>query len=474
MNNDNEKDTGNLIFNNNFVDFYDVIIDIKSIKDINKGWEIKMNERGEENYNLYKKEKIIKIGVIGNANKGKSYILSKISKIELPSGTSIRTEGLSIKYPELEHFKDRKLALLDSAGLETPVLKEDNELINKELFKEKSRENLMTELFLQNYIIHNSDILILVVGILTYSEQKLLNRIKTEIQRAKLNKPLYIIHNLKTFVEIKQVEDYIKNYLLKSATFDLEEGHKISTKIERKSGIYFYETNNEFKIFHLIFANEQSDAGCYFNNFTLDFIENSYQQVTNLKPFDVIKTVKERFIELSKEIIDNSSFESLLSVDDLLDNKKILLEKKLRLKNKNKIIKLKQFYIDEIGISKMKNNDYEPSYNYYIKNNQIILIMECPGNIPYIKSNIFISGKYNIIEIKGTKKKDEEPDKIEDNLYNNREFGNFCIKIPLIIEEIKLKNEKPQIFDKKGIYTFKYDLEENNKIFGENFYVDDI
>ena len=176
-------------------------------------------------------------------------------------------------------------------------------------------------------MIHNSDILILVVGILTYSEQKLLNRIKTEIQRAKLNKPLYIIHNLKTFVEIKQVKDYIKNYLLKSATFDLEEGHKISTKIEGKSGIYYYEKNSNPKIFHLIFANEQSDAGCYFNNFTLDFIENSYQQVTNLKPFDVIKTVKERFIELSKEIIDNSSFESLLSVDDLLDNKKILLEK---------------------------------------------------------------------------------------------------------------------------------------------------
>ena len=96
MNNDNEKDTGNLIFNNNFVDFYDVIIDIKSIKDINKGWEIKMNERGEKNYNLYKEKEIIKIGVIGNANKGKSYFLSKISKIELPSGNSIRNRR--IKY----------------------------------------------------------------------------------------------------------------------------------------------------------------------------------------------------------------------------------------------------------------------------------------------------------------------------------------------------------------------------------------
>ena len=122
----------------------------------------------------------------------------------------------------------------------------------------------------------------------------------------------------------------------------------------------------------------------------------------------------------------------------------------------------------------MKNNDYEPSYNYCRKNNQIIVRMECPGKIENIKPNIYISGKYNIIEIKGTKKRDKEPDKIEDNLYNNREFGNFCIKIPLIIEKIKLKKDGYQKFNENGIYTFKYDLEENNKIFGENFYVDDI
>ena len=76
----------------------------------------------------------------------------------------------------------------------------------------------------------------------------------------------------------------------------------------------------------------------------------------------------------------------------------------------------------------MKNNDYEPSYNYYKKNNQIIVRMECPGNIQNIKSNIFISGKYNIIQIKGEKIKDKEPDKLEDNLDDNREFDNFCIR----------------------------------------------
>ena len=108
----------------NLVDFYDVIIDIKSIKDICNGWEIKMNDKGKQNYEKYNKTKNLKIGVIGNSNKGKSFLLSQISKTYLPSGTSIRTEGLSIKYPELEGHENRKIILLDSAGLETPVLRE--------------------------------------------------------------------------------------------------------------------------------------------------------------------------------------------------------------------------------------------------------------------------------------------------------------------------------------------------------------
>jgi len=81
-----------------FLDFYDVIVHVNSIKEINKGWKIEINPN--KNYEKYKNEKVIKIGVIGNSNKGKSFLLSKISKINLPSGTSIRTEGLSIKYPE--------------------------------------------------------------------------------------------------------------------------------------------------------------------------------------------------------------------------------------------------------------------------------------------------------------------------------------------------------------------------------------
>ena len=265
-----------------------------------------MNENARQKYEEFKKQKVIKIGVIGNANKGKSFLLSKISKIPLPSGTSIRTEGLSIKYPVLENFKNRNIVLLDSAGLETPILKTENgtsipsedEIKEKDYFKEKSREKLITELFLQNYIINNSDILIIVVGILTYSEQKLLNRIRTEFLKARNNKtkahrPLFIIHNLMTYKTIEQVEEYINDYLLKSATFDLDIGHKISTQEKEKKGTYYYEKIKNQEIFHLIFAHDGSVAGDHYNNLTLDFLENSYQNVINLTNYDVIETIKD-------------------------------------------------------------------------------------------------------------------------------------------------------------------------------------
>ena len=480
----NNNENNSIILRNNilnqnesFIDFYDVIIDIKSIKDIKKGWEIKMNERGKKKYYEYKGMKIIRIGVIGNSNKGKSFLLSKISKIKLPTGTSIRTEGLSIKYPELEKYTGRKIVLLDSAGLETPVLK-DNEYeiiknendnsndysiidngnqsqnLNKDLkeyFKEKSREKLITELFLQNYIIHNSEILILVVGIFTYSEQKLLNRIKTEIERAKIDKPLYIMHNLITYTSISQVKEYINEFLLKSVTFDLEEGHNISTRSINQNGIYFYEKKSNPKIFHLIFANEESEAGKYYNQFTLNFLENSYQNVTDLKTFDVIKTVKERFLEISKDIIDEPK-----NIEFQFDDNEN--EKCIKLNSKDNII-LKKCLIDELGFSNLKGDGFEPKYSYYKKDkNTLIIFLECPG-ICSLTPDVYYEGVYNIIKLSGIKNKDKEPLKFEDSLFNTREFGKFSLEIPLKTEEFLISDIEP-IDKSDGIFIIKVKIKE--------------
>ena len=499
--------------------FYDVIVSIQSIKDIIKGWNIKLSKEFEKNYKSNISEKILKIGVIGNSNKGKSFILSNLSKIPLPSGTSIKTEGLSIKYPDCKKFKNRKIALLDSAGLETPVIKEnnkndeiddkkkeineniankgknkdtlkDNEIKNEikneinneiddeinneinneknniknnnldnqertrnDLFKEKSREKILTELFLQNYIIHNSDILIVVVGLLTYSEQKLLNRIKTELKRSKLNKILYIIHNLITYTTKNQVENYINETLLKSATFELERQIKINmeTENENNKGVLYYEKNSNPQIFHLIFANEGSEAGQYYNEYTLNFLKNTFEKITDLTEFDILETVKERFKVVSKDIIEN-----------LQDEIEFNNSKKLIKLVKPKKIALKECYIDELGFSNLKENGFQPNYNYYRNNNnQIIIKVEAPGTCN-IKSSFKYSGEYIIIKLTGIKEKDEEPARIEDNIFNGREIGKFSLDIPLKYEDFIIKHEKPKIEKKDGIFTLTYQLEKND------------
>ena len=470
----------NNYFNVKFEDFYDVIIDIKSVKDVNKGWEIKMNENGEKRFNEFKNQKVLVIGIIGNSNKGKSFILSKIAKIELPNGTSIRTEGISIKYPVLTKNKNGKIVLLDSAGLETPVLSDDsffqevglfdkyqnntilkNEHTNElnEKLKEKAKEKLITELFLQNFILFNSDILIAVVGILTYSEQKLLNRIKSELIRLSKNQnhnnTLFIIHNLMTFTTVKQVRQYLKDYLLKSATFDLTKRTMISTEKNNNTKMnveYYIEKSNNLKIFHLIFANEGSEAGNYYNNFTLKLFEKYYQNVTDLKTFDIIKKTQNRFIDLSKELIDKNIS---ISEDDFLNYNDMIIQRQIKLKNNKEII-LKRCYLDELGFSNLRNNGFNPQYNVYEKDGKLKIRIEAPGNIE-IQYKIKYSNLYTVIELTGIKKIDIEPQRIEDNNYNSREFGEFTISIPTLK---RLANKKPNFFDRNGLNIFEFELDE--------------
>ena len=502
----NHYDTNNIVFE----DFYDLIVNIKSIKDVDKGWELKMNNRGLENYQKYKKMKVIKIGIIGNSNKGKSFILSKLSKIKLPSGADIRTEGLSIKYPEIEEYKNRKIVLLDSAGLETPVLteeikeyikdniqenknpvdnskdksnnsedlnnnandnncnKDDPSIIdnNKKIdlndncekaFKEKSKEKIMTELFLQNYIMHNSDILILVVGILTYSEQKLINRIKTEMKNQNIEKPLFIIHNLVLYDTVDKVEKHIENVLLKCATFKLEKAEKFNTGLETENGVHYYEKGSKPIIYHLIMANDISDAGEYYNPFTIKFIENSFQYLTDLSNYDVIESLKERFITLSKDY-----FEVPISKGELLDDESIFRNKKLSLKQNEKEkndIQLKCCLIDELGFSNFRGNGFVPKYNYFKNGDFICLRVEVPGNYKINCGKLKYRGEYTIIPINGEKIKDGTPQKIEENLYTTREFGKFEVNIYLQTEKFNIKNEKVNPKTQNGVAVFNFALQ---------------
>ncbi len=199
----------------------------------------------------------------------------------------------------------------------------------------------------------------------------------------------------------------------------------------------------------LIFANEGSEAGKCYNEYTLNFLKNSFEAITDLKEFNILETIKERFKAVSKDFIEN--LEDEIQFNNSSKTIKLL---------KPKEIKLKKCLIDELGFSNLKGNGFEPNYNYYRKNNQIIVKVEAPG-VRKIKSSTHYIGEYIIIRLSGIKEKDEEPAKLENNIFNGRELGKFSLEIPLKHEDFIIKHEPPKFDKNEGIFKLVYQLESN-------------
>ena len=453
--------------------FYDIIVDINSIKEFIKGWNILKNDRGLKCLEDID-ENSIKIGVVGNGNKGKSFILSKISDIELPVGESIKTKGLSIKFPQLENHIQRNITLLDSAGQETPVLNNDKIVnyekstefdnksndeimeIEKEL-TEKSRDKLLTEFFLQNYIVKYSNLLIIVVGILTFSEQKLINKIKKNYSTLNKKGHLVVIHNLQSYVTIKQVKTYIQDTLLKSGTFNLKEEFKISkerTKYykanKNNQWSYYHEPKSDPHTIHLIFAREGSEAGNYYNQKAIQHIYDILNTINEKEPLNLVQNIKNLFLNLSNNILETQIKENDIEFQD----DKI----KLNITDNRELI-LKKCSINELGVSNFSPNGVDPKYSYAVQDDNLIIVCEMPGEISKGSFKVHAdceNGKC-VIKIEGNKIKEASSD--EKNckiLKTTREFGPF--NFPIIIEDYNIDTKGGKLNKQNGLITITYPI----------------
>ena len=444
--------------------FYDIIININSILKVKTGWEIEMSEEGEKKYEQFRDKELIVIGVVGNMNNGKTFVLSKLSKIKLPSGTSINTKGISVKYPELANNENRKYILLDSAGLEAPILKSGEEkedfddLIEKNnKFKLKARDIIITESFLQNFIISNSNILLLVVDYLTTSEQKLINKIKEEIIKRKKEKKLFIIHNLKTYIKKEQVKKYINEVLLQSGTFELKAHEEVTAERTRIEGEHFTEKETKgIKVYHLLFAADYSEAGEIYNKYTIQFIEKQYSDVFTKKKFDVIEQIKEQFVAISPKILKEK-----VEINDFISNEEAKENKIIGLNNNEKQITLKRCFVDELGFQIFKGSGFEPLYNFFKTDKYLEIRVEIPGNVDVKKvGRAEYIGDLTHISIIGEKKRDKLPKNKDDNIESTREYGEFNVDITFKTEEFKIKSVPKTQAIKNGILYVKYEIEE--------------
>ena len=271
----------------------------------------------EENKEKQKtKEKLERIEVVGNGNRGKSFILSKLTNFKVPS--SIKTEGISIKYPDMKTKDGKRIIIIDSLGFETTLLElfdcKLDSLSNQDAKEAKTKINdlakdrAILEVFILKYLLEYSDIFIVVVGQLTDSEQQLLLKIKIENTKKKI----FIVHNLLNLETKQQVTDYIDNVLKKSLTFQIDERSMPVDGTVLNQTYYHeqYTDNNDNKklytIGHLIMAKEGTEAGNYYNQSAINFLSTYTTTTPKLKQYPVKTTIKKFLYKMSSDIFESS------------------------------------------------------------------------------------------------------------------------------------------------------------------------
>lgn len=501
--------------------YYDVVIDINSINSLkNEGWSIKYNKERKEIYDKIISERTMKIGVLGLNNVGKSFLLSKLIETkDIPTGHSIETKGISIKYSDENLIENntrgvKGICILDSAGFETPLLKDEkqnneNDKINKdnesslkngqnelesaikydEIEDDLSRDKAQTERFIEQLIISLSDMLILVIGKLTRTEQRLITRIKNMAKKNEKNKikSIIIVHNLERYHKIKEVEKHISQYLTKSATFEISERDYIGTNNTYKGRKYFVEVSDEpeeIQVFHYIMAKEKTQAGDYYNGLTLELIKQQYNNFNNRKPINIPDEIINLFSELSTDIMGEKMECEKTGTEEIVIK---LKENEIKDKKK-KTICVQNAYIDQDGNYLKNKGKFEPKYSlYYYKEKKkkskedeeyddeeeieyekfLLLRLEIPGNIIRLtaRSTDPKKEKFNGIVIKGLKKIDTFKEQSSEDfsvISDNRSYDEFTYFIEL---KRNLELSKSSANGFTDIYEIHFDKRNKEKIF---------
>ena len=509
---------------------YDVILELKSLSKLKEGFPIIYNtERGKKKVDESKDKDGIVITAIGNSNQGKSFILSRISELDIPSGHSISTKGLSIIFPENLSKKDsnKRFIILDTEGSQNAIKVEEeernkiyklNELEKIEKIEEASRDRQMTENFLQGFALDSSHIVIAVVGQLTFQDQKFLNRIKDVCK----NKNLFIVHNLMFLEKKEEVENHIKDVIESSLFFNLEKQNMIvftnsANKEEKKekeenekkekeenekdtvNRIIYVESSNSGKkeshIIHLILAKEGSEAGDYYNKSTISYLRESVIAIPKQQKFDILEKFKKYLYNTSSEYFDfvtskknendkkneNEKEKVQESEKEKKDDKEkvqVIEKENIIIENDNIIrvdvtfdLNLKKCFTDEIGITSYKGLMTTPPFGYYKKDDTFVIQIEYCGKLEknYIVKKNILNGQYKFTIIGKTVENKTK------GIIGNVEEGNFILSFSVGLDFITIKsnNYKEQNNEKDGVLNIIYEISDVKNDDGEQNLGDD-
>ena len=518
--NNNSNNSSNLNPRNkqdNTKNLYDLEININSILGFLKGWDIVFGKDGREKYEKAKKNKHKIFSVIGNKNKGKSFLLSKIVGRDLPNGFSVTTKGLSISFP----IGMDNVALFDSVGFESPLLeidgdeyrlksenkekdeefynqmnkldkeikklKKENNKLEKikekenEYFRERNKfrknipnkdgqlidltnERRVTDFFLQRFIIENAHVILLVVGKLSIDDQFFLNKLTTLIkeEKGRFLQKVIVIHNLMTMEKKDVVEDYIEKTLKKSLTFTLEAKKDLKIEGERAKKPYnrylYYEKNDD--------SDKNGKKGII--HIIMAKYGTEAGDYYNDSAIDYIRKAGHTVFNSEEFDVIGKLKEYFCKVGDTIlklenpsesikpENIEIIDdngESKLILKYDKKI-ELETFYGDFISFT-FGEPKFTPEY-YLVSTDPkyVILYLDCPGETVIESVEVKYPNQITTIFIKGNRKKIEFKTM-------GRNFGSGTFNLKIVLDGVNGDITKEKTIEpvENGFYKIKFKRE---------------
>ena len=475
-------------------DFYDLVLDFNSFEQLKKdGWNANFTRMGKKKFDkcISENEFNIVIGVVGNKNRGKSYLLGRIMQMDEyknPHGFLVTTSGISCIFPRLDNT-DNTFITLDSAGRDNPLLQNAffEEKDKNELIRNIARDQKVTEIALNDFIIQESDVLITVLEQLSFNEQEMLKNLINQItlygikhmKKFRCNgKRLIVIHNLMNISTLDGINKFVDDVLKKSLTFSLEK------QTYKKLGIDIYIQNiNQYndknpdkrpiiQIVHVLVGDDSNDEiRKKLNEPTFEYIRKNIKTQVG-KKFNILEKFKNFIVENSKNYFDSEAFNenSIIIGKESEQNGKTIIPITLSEELKNKNIDFKKFYINARGIHKFLSA-LEPRYSTSLIEQEgkdyFEIEFELSGNVE-IKEKFYTTDKEQyVFTIKG---KTNEVFETE----TNKESKEFEFQ-PIINRFIPLKNqEKKEIEiiilkedykissdDEFGIYNIKVPIKKN-------------
>ena len=358
---------------------YDAVINIDSILALgSSGWEVTFKDRAD--FERKAKKDTIIIGVAGMYNKGKTWFVNNVASKNFSAGFHVHTSGLSMKYAE---YENKAASYLDSAGFETPITFFNNreelpanatseEITSFHQIKIKDRH--LTEHFLQSFIFEKADIIVIVVGHLSFSDQKLINKILS--QRGKSNKEIFILHNYFEIHEIKHVNELIERDIYGS--FDVKVVPLEISKELSEKGYYHQEIylNKQFhNVRHLVTASEGSPAGDYFNPPVFDFFRALVQSKSPTESFDILGVLQNYTQANFDKYVDTNGKEYKIKLEQAPNG-----NPSFRCRTSG-ALKLKPISFDVNGaLVKTGDYSYQADYDFILSSNHLLhFIVDLPN-----------------------------------------------------------------------------------------------